>query len=343
MYSNKECYIDICNIEETIPIFSQPFWLDALCGEKNWDVFIFERGGQILATLPFYIEKRCGLKYITQPPFTQIMGPWINYPDHLTMEKKLSFEKEVMTYFIDKLEDLGICFYQQKFSYKITNWLPFYWRGYQQTTRYTYRIEDISSIDEVFNNFHYSKRKNIKKAIKQELQIGFDIPAKEFYDHHRYTLKERGGVINYTFNLFERIYNATYLNNCGKTIYAKDKEGNLHSALFVIWDKSNAYNLISTIDPEYTTSGSSTLLVLEIIRFLSGKTKSFDFEGSMVEGIENSFNKFGTVQTPYSSIWKTITTNPFKKFLLSILDIRRGSSRFYYLISKIKAKTFYSH
>ena len=31
----------------------------------------------------------------------------------------------------------------QNFHYGITDWLPFYWEGYRQTTRYTYMLKDI--------------------------------------------------------------------------------------------------------------------------------------------------------------------------------------------------------
>jgi hypothetical protein len=318
MRSQKDKYIQLCKAEDSIPIFSQPFWLNAVCGEKNWDVILYEKGDKVMASLPYYIKKIYGISYVTQPRFTQILGPWIKYPDNIKLENKLSLEKEVMYALIDQLEKFPICFFQQNFSYKITNWLPFYWRKYKQTTGYTYRIKDISKIDDVLNNFHYSKQKNIKQAQKLNLIIGFDLTSREFYDNHCLTLKKKGKIISYSYNLFEKMYNTVYANNAGRVIYIKDKEENLHSAHFVIWDINSAYDLISTIDPDYMNCRSSTLLLLEIIRYLSDKTKSFDFEGSMIEAVENSFNKFGTIQTPYFIIWKTYAKNPLLKLLIHL-------------------------
>ena len=43
----KEKYYAFCEIEKTIPIFSQAWWLDAVCADA-WDVCIVEKGGEIL-------------------------------------------------------------------------------------------------------------------------------------------------------------------------------------------------------------------------------------------------------------------------------------------------------
>jgi len=45
-------------------------------------------------------------------------------------------------------------------------------------------------------------------------------------------------------------------------------------------------------------------VIWEAIKFLVNKTRSFDFEGSMVEGIENSYRQFATTQKPYFLIEK---------------------------------------
>ena len=40
-------------------------------------------------------------------------------------------------------------------------------------------------------------------------------------------------------------------------------------------------------------------------KYAAGVTKHFDFEGSMIEGVERSYRAFGAIQTPYFSITKT--------------------------------------
>jgi hypothetical protein len=294
-------YRSFCSIESSVPIFSKGWWLDAVCGEDNWDVIIIKKGEDIVATLPYYLIKGRLFTTIGMPSLTQTLGPWLRvsktkYADILSEQKKL------MTEIINQLPPFDYFF--QNFHYSITNWLPFYWKGFSQTTRYTYIIEDISTLENVWNNFSYAKIKNIKKAEKT-VTVNFDLSAKDFYNNHRMTLAKQGEEISYSWDLFERIYNAGYAHDAAKTIYATDNEGNIHAALFVIWDSQSAYDLISTIDPDFRNSGAATLLVKEIIKYVSTRTEKFDFEGSMIEGVENSFRQFGAIQKPYFSVFKT--------------------------------------
>ena len=64
--TNKERYEKFC--ESTyVPIYSKPWWMDAVCGADNWDVWLYESGGNILAAMPYYMEQRGAYRYITKP------------------------------------------------------------------------------------------------------------------------------------------------------------------------------------------------------------------------------------------------------------------------------------
>jgi len=299
--SKRERYREFCKKEKNIPIFSKDWFLDSVCGVDNWDVAMVEKGGEIIATMPYFQKKKAIFNIITMPKHTQNMGVYLKYPQGQKYEKRLSYEKEQMSSLITQLPKVD--YFDQNFHYSITNWLPFYWRGYTQTTNYTYVIEELSDLESVFNNFNHAKRKNIKKAEKF-LDIKFDLSAEEFYKNHKETLLKQNSKIAYDFEHFKKIYTSAYKHNAGRTIYAVDNENNLHAALFIIWDKNSAYDLISTIDPDFRNSGAASLLIKEAIIFISTKSKKFDFEGSMIENVEKSFRQFGAKQKPYFNIKK---------------------------------------
>jgi len=300
--SNKNIYRELCATESTIPVFSRDWWLDAVCdGADNWDVALVENGGEVMATMPYYVKHKYGFTLLTQPPLTQTLGPWIR-PSSAKHAKALGQQKHLMYGLIEQLPKCDL--FMQNWHYSITNWLPFYWKGFSQTTRYTYVIEDLSDLDKVFSGFEHSKRKNIKKSEKI-INIVFDITADQFYDNHQMTLLKQNSKISYSKDLFKRIYKAGYQNDSARTIAAYDQYGNLHAALFVIWDNQSAYDLISTIDPDYRNYGAASLLIREIIKFVSVRTNKFDFEGSMIEQVERSFRQFGAIQKPYFFISKT--------------------------------------
>ena len=314
--TNKEKYVEFCKQKGDLPVFSQAWWMDAVCLNENWDVLLYEGNNEILGALPYHVKKAFGIRYITLPQLTQHNGVVIKYPETQTHEKRLSYEKKIMTALIDQLEKLPIAFYQQSFCCNYTNWLPFHWKGYKQTTLYTYRISNIKDIESVFKNFDYSKQKNIKKATTQ-VSVFFDLSADDFYKNHTFTLRKQNAEILYSFDLFKRMYNAAYAEGNGRVIYCKDEQENIHAALFVVWDNVAAYNLISTIDPDFRNSGAASLIVYEMIKYVSSTVDTFDFEGSMIEPIENSFRKFGAIQTPYFGISKIMTKNPLLKMAIN--------------------------
>lgn len=297
---NKTTYREFCKTKENLPVFLYDWWLDAVCND-DWDVALVKPDNEILAFMPFHFKNVLTFRISILPQLTQFLGPWINYPADLKESNKAEYEKRMMNELIVQLPDYD--HFEQNFHFSVENWLPFYWKNYEQTTRYTYIIEDIAHTERIFNNFTPSKRKNINKATEL-VEIRFDMSADDFFEHHKNSLEKQGQKILYSKELFKKIYAKAYEHRAGKTIYAVDRNGIIHSALFVVWSKYSAYDLISSIDPDHKNSEASSLLVWEMIKFLSGKTHRFDFEGSMIEPVEKSFRQFGTVQKAYFNIKK---------------------------------------
>ena len=94
----------------------------------------------------------------------------------------INFDNEVMKFLIDQIHKRKFSYYDQNFHHSITNWLPLYWNGFQQTTRYTYQILDISDTADCYENFSYAKKKQIKKAEKT-IKIEFNLNSELFYEH----------------------------------------------------------------------------------------------------------------------------------------------------------------
>lgn len=308
--TNKERYAALCAQEPDICVYDQPWWLDAVCGADNWDVLLYEKNGSILGALPYYVREKLGLRYITQPPFTQHNGAWIKYPPQQAEAKRISHEREVLDGLMEQVEQLGVCHYQQHFSPNLTNWLPLFWRGYEQTTCYTYRLPDIHDPEALLSAVSSGKRYNIRRAQNVGLQVKFDLEAETFYQFHKDCLQKQGKEISYSLDLFQRMYDAAYQHHGGRTAYITDAEGRMLCAIFAPIDHLWAYHLITALDPDARKTGALDFLVYELWKYFSDKVSGYDFEGSMIEGVEESYRHFGAIQTPYFSIHKTYTKNP---------------------------------
>lgn len=308
---NKDRYRQLCAKEPSMCIFLKDYWQDAVCENGQWSAVLYEKGGNIMGSLVFcYQLKKRGM-IIYQPILTQTNGVWIKPFTGKNEHKRLEYEKEVFTALISELEKLPLIRYIQNFTVEIQNWLPFYWKGFRQTTRYTYRILDISNPEAAIANFSSGKRGNRNHALRAGLTVKFDLSAKDFYENHAMTLKKQGKEISYTQETLSKIMDAVYAHHCGRSIYAVDADNNIHAALLIVWDSNCGFYLINTVDPDFRDSGAAAMLVGEVLKYLAPLgIRQFDFEGSMIEMVEKSYRQFGTNQLPYFTISKEYYTSP---------------------------------
>jgi len=301
--SAKNDYRELCRAEATIHIFSKDWWLDAVCGPENWDVTIVKSGSRIDASLPYYLVRQLGCKVITMPHLTQTMGVWTRYPKSQKYVSQLSLEKKVMTELIDNLPRFD--YFQQNFHNSVTNWLPFYWKGFRQTTNYTYIIEDLGDLDRVFQNFKSNIRGKIRKAEKR-IEVTKDSTIEDFYRLNQMTFERQNLRPSYSLEFVQRIDQALKKHKAREIFFAVDAEGRQHSALYLIWDEQSSYVHMVGEDYNLRSSGAGILLVWEAIKFTSDTLglNRFDFEGSMIESIEEVRRSFGARQTPYFTIMK---------------------------------------
>jgi lipid II:glycine glycyltransferase (peptidoglycan interpeptide bridge formation enzyme) len=204
-----------------------------------------------------------------------------------------------MTSLIERLPHYD--YFHQRFHYSITNWLPFYWQGFDQTTRYTYVIESLDDLDRVWAQLHERVRRNIRKAEKQ-LAVRTDLDIERFLDINALSFKRQGLALPYSRETVRRLDTACAERQVRRISLAEDAQGRIHAAKYIVWDQNSGYYLMGGADPDLRSSGADTLLMWEAIRFCSTVTRKFDFEGSMIEPIERFFRAFGGDQRPYSRI-----------------------------------------
>lgn len=302
--NKKEKYKLLCQ-DNPIPLFSQWHWLDSVCGENNWDVIIIENDNEVLATMPYSITLDDDKNEIIQKiPLTQNNGIYIFYRKNLQKyEKKISFEMKIIDLVIDEVEKLSVKKYRQYYHYNFTNWLPFYWRGYKQTTRYTYVIDQNISLEEIYENFDGKVRTAIKKAEKH-LAVREGLDYRDFYKLLEETYFRQDMKVPFDLTLLERIYKNLEKRNLLKILYAIDSQGNIHSAVLLAEDEEAIYYLMSGTNNDFRNSEGLTLLIYQGIILANTKNKKFDFEGSMKKNIELLFRRFGAEQKPYFDISK---------------------------------------
>jgi hypothetical protein len=297
---SKEAYHALCRTEDSIPLFSQDWWLDAACGKANWDVLLIEENNRALAAWPLYLPRP---KIAIMPPCTQTLGVWFApFSADTKYSSALEQRQEICKQLIDRL---SVRVFQQNFSCAFTDWLPFYWAGYRQTTRYTYRLHDIKNTELLWKNTNQNLRRNIKRAREQyAVTVRKGIPVDDFLKIQSQTFERQGKKNRQPEQVLRRLVDTCRARGQGDLWGGYDAEGQLHAAAFVAWQNHCACYLAGGGDPLLRASGAHSLVLWEAIHFASGHTDTFDFEGSMLPGVERFFRQFGAVQTPYFAIGK---------------------------------------
>ena len=308
MIQNK-AYIDFCKTNADVPIFFQDWWLDTVCPNK-WEGLVVSSGDFVRAILPLvFYDYSFGRRYFSTPPLTPYLGVYINYPNAQKLTSRLAYEKDVLNVVIKNLPAFD--HFGQSFLPGFNNWLPFFWAGFNQTTYYTYRLNNLESLDLVYDNFRENIRREIRKAEKEGIVIEENNDSELLFTLFQDTLNRQGLQEKIQKELVIRLFANCKIRECGKIFLAKDGYGNCHSALFLAWDNNTAYYLLGGSNKSFRNSGAMSLLMWHAIKFTSRHVKVFDFEGSMLEPVERYFRAFGAEQTPYFNIWKTSKKEQF--------------------------------
>lgn len=300
--TNIEKYKEFCKQEEKICLFSKAWWLDVVCGKEKWDVVLVEKNGQIIASMPYYIKRRAIFTAIKQPILTKRMGPYIKYPKGLKYSSSFSWDKKIMDELIEKLPKVDM--FKQSFDYNVTNLLPFYWKGYLLSMMYSYNIEDLSNTDELFRNFSRSTKREIKIAIKNNIEIIDSDDVDKFYEINKITYERQNITIPYSLNLIKKLYVEAKKQDAVIMKFAV-KDNAVYAVRLFFYDNKYLYALAGSSNRNIKLYGSEHLLDWEMMKFASKKGLSYDFNGSMLEGVESRIRSFGAIQKSYPVITKT--------------------------------------
>ena len=301
--SPKDSYRQFCAQTPSLPLFSRDWWLDAAAGPDGWDVALVKKGSEVLAAMPYVIRRRYGMKIVTQPALTPVLGPWLR-PTGGRQAAQLSNDKEVMQALIDQLPRFD--HFAQTWHPGVRNWQPFFWNGFRQTTYYTFVLPELTDTDKLWTGFEGKTRRAITKARKQyQLQVRTDVPLDLLLDLNRKTFARQGLPPPYPDDFVRRLDAACRPRGCSKVFCAVDPDGTAHAACYIVWDEHSAYGLISGTDPAYRGSDGNSLCVWESLRHAAGVTRQYNFCGSMIEPFENYLRGFGGTHVPYFHISKT--------------------------------------
>jgi hypothetical protein len=314
MFSSKRLYFPpelrneyrvFCQ-KHRLPLHFQAWWLDAVCGPDAWRAAVAKnRQGEIIGVLPYHFTRRWGIPVMQLPPLTTYAGPWLLYPQNpdFKTSRKSSYEQKVMAELIRQLPKR--MFFKQNFRTEITNWLPFYWAGFRQTTRYTYIFEPNTDLEKITAGFKHPLRNNLKKAAHWAETYRDDDAWATLFALNKQSFLRKKRQTPHRLEIFQNLHFDLQKRGQSACFIARNRENGAPSAgLYLAFDDRQASVLLTGTQSDLKSRNAIYALVFEAIQFCAARSIGLDFEGSMDPGIERFFRSFGARLVPYFQVWR---------------------------------------
>ena len=287
--------------EPIIGVFGSKKWL-SVYGDKLQLIGIYKDELQLIGGFYFLKTKKYGFNFLKLPPYTPHCGLFF-VSESKNKSSINNFSKEVMN-------DICLYFTQQKssltilaFPSEIIDFQHFIWDKYKVIPNYTYRINLSNSIEDIKSNFDSKNRNVISKAIKEEVVVTENsLKQEELLKFFKTSLTTAGANV-YDEELKNIFLNFADASNSFALIAKKGDE--FFGTVFCVYDKNTCYYLLGGVNKNSGVQGINNLLIqksIEKAKELGCKT--FDFEGSMLKGVEKFFRGFGPELIPYYTVNK---------------------------------------
>jgi hypothetical protein len=279
-------------------VFCYSWWLEAIT-KSHFKILVIIEEDEIVAGIPIAYDEH---NKVNEPPLTRTLGVLYKPQEHLSEHRQISNQRKWLNLLLEQfpLND----FVQMCLHHNFTDWLPFRWRGFKQTTRYTYIINfHDTTLDELWGNLNRGRKETVNRAVKNSIRVeqteDFDLLYKfESLSYERQGLKFR--ILFYDLKLLDDV-----IKKRGNRIIFKaiGRLNQVHAMLYVAYNSRSAYALLSGSDEKLRKMGGHTLVMWEAIKYFYDKAEYFNFGGSDIERIEKHLRGFGGTLTPYFHIY----------------------------------------
>jgi hypothetical protein len=300
-------------------VFCYSWWLEAITKSHFKILAIYEKG-EIVAGIPMAFDAQ---NKINEPPVTRTLGVLYKSQEHLPEHKQISNQRRWLDSLLDHvpLDD----FVQMCMHHNFTDWLPFRWRGFKQTTRYTYLIHyQNRTINDLWKNLNRGRKETINRAVKHGIRIEQTEDFELLYKFESLSYERQGLKFRLLYDDLKILDDAIREKGNRVIFKAIDNLNQVHAMLYVAFNARSGYALLSGSEAKLRKLGGHTLVMWEAVKFFSQKVEYFNFGGSDIERIEFHLRGFGGVFTPYFHIYN-------EKLIWKRTDIRYhfGESMFH--------------
>lgn len=297
--TEKAVYTAICRENPAVlPVFSQCWWLDAVCDEPDdWGVSITTKGEQVTGVWPYVQSEKWSISMMRNPRLTPYLGPTVFFPADIKAGNRDSYEHDVVSELLDGIPGSDVWRLSVTPGMQQAGLLRR--RGIKLSVQQTF-LCDLSQPDEsIFQNFKESLRRNLRAAEKEITITAEPELVNLLFRFQQSTLQKKRVSQPYDEAQMQRLMDACIENGCG-TLWVARREETVQAIVWNVWDKDRSYYFMGAQNPGADNYLSMSALLWHAIKAAKARgNKVFDFEGSMDTGVERFFRSFGARRSLY--------------------------------------------
>ncbi len=279
-----------------IGVFGSSKWL-SIYGESLQLIGIYKDEHQLIGGFYFLKTKKYGFSFIKLPPYTPHCGLFFT-SESSNQSSKSNFSKELMDEVCQFIIQQNAALTILAFPSAIIDFQPFIWNKFKVVPNYTYRINLENSMENIISHFDSKNRNAINKTMKEGLVTELNGSTKlELFDFFYRSLSATKA------NIYQKELKNIFLNFSDESnsfSIAASLNGDLLGLVFCVYDQHTCYYLLGGVNKNARVGGINNLLVQKSIEQAKQLgCKIFDFEGSMLKGVEKFFRGFGPDLVPY--------------------------------------------
>ncbi len=265
-------------------VYAYSWYLDIVA--EDWEALIEDDYERVF---PLTGNKKFGINYLFQPPFTQQLGV---FSKGILSEKTVeSFLNAIPSKY--KYAEINLNSFNKIDSekYKVKPWL-------------THLLDLINSHEIILKGYSTNMKRNLKKALKSGISVMKNVKPDEVIDLFR---ADRGRDIkNLKDDDYIKLRRLTYLGiykGMMQTYGAFSKTNDLIAGAIFIKNRGRAVFLFSGNSDEGKQTGALPLIIDTFIEDNSQRNLTLDFEGSNDPNLARFYKSFGSKEVTYPHLY----------------------------------------
>lgn len=253
----------------------------------KWGGIVFENEEKYDWVFPLPIKKKWGVRYLTQPLFTQQLGFYFTRIP-LKEEKLQVVELLKKHFWLFDIADNYLCDTTDETN--IT-----------QLDRLTHLLDLSKPIEEIRSGFN-SNRKRILRSLLTDLTLESSSSVNKLLE--MFEVDKGSAVIGFGNEAKSLLLNLTTnekINDMFSVYYVRKKDEIIAGGLFIEF-KDKLIFLFGATSPAGRKFNAMTYLFNEVINMFSNSSKILDFEGSTIDGVSRFYQSFGGKKVTFNQL-----------------------------------------